>query len=82
MHDDASSDSAILSRDISSSVSGAEHIILVLTSQDCPPIVTIPVCPTIDPDETDETLYSPDSPIVQGTRNIEHPTLQEISNEA
>ena len=69
MHDDASLDSSILARNISPKVSGAEHIILVLTSQDYPPIVTIPVCPTIDPDETDETLYSPDSPIVQGTRD-------------
>ena len=68
LHDDASSDSSVSSRDISPSVSEAEPIILVLASRDYPPIVTIPVSQTMD--ETDETLYSP------ATGDIETPTPQ------
>ena len=78
LHDDASSDSSVSSRDISPSVSEAEPIILVLASRDYPPIVTIPVSQTMDPDETDETLYSPASPIVQATGDKEQPTPQDI----
>ena len=32
----------------------------------------------MDPDETDETLYSPASPIVQATGDKEQPTPQDI----
>ena len=33
-----------------------------------------PISPTMDPDTTDETLYSPASPMLQATEDIEPPT--------
>ena len=74
LHDDASSDSSVSSREISPSVSGAEPIILAPASRDYLPIITFSVSPTMDPDTTDETLYSPASPMVQATGDIEQPS--------
>ena len=60
-------------------MSGTEPIILVPTSRDYPPIVTVPASPTMDQDRPDETLYSRASPLVQATGDIGQPTLQDIS---
>ena len=74
LHDDASSDSSVSSRDISPSVSGGEPIIMAPAIRDYPLIAIVPASPTVDQDKPDETLYSRASPFVQATENIEQPT--------
>ena len=59
MHDYASSDSSISSRDIFPSVSGREPIILVPASRDYPPIITVPASPSMDQGQAD-TIGLPD----------------------
>ena len=58
IHEYVSSDSSVSLRDSSRAVSGTEPIVLILASQDYPPIVTVPASPTMDQDVPDATLYS------------------------
>ena len=62
-------------------MSGTEPIILVPTSRDYPPIVTVQASPTMDQDRPDETLYSRASPLVQATGDIEQPTCPRPTNQ-
>ena len=55
MHDDASLDSSVSSRDIFPAVSGREPIILAPASRDYHPIITVPASPNMDQEITDGT---------------------------
>ena len=57
LHDDASLDSSVSSRDISPAVSGREPIIMALASQDYPPTVTVLASPDMDQGITEGTPY-------------------------
>ena len=74
LHDDASLDSSVSSRDISPAVSGREPIILAPASRDYPPIIKVAASPDMDQDMTDGIPYLRASPIKQATGNMEQLT--------
>ena len=66
-----SPDSSLSPRDTSSAVLGTEPIMLILSSQVYPPIVTVLASPTMDQDVPDNTLYSGAGTINRATGDIE-----------